>query len=63
MTDKRRAFEEKLEAQMNEWNSQIDLLKATTGTDKAWAEAKSVFHEAAAKFKYAMPDDSEDVAS
>jgi len=62
MTDKRMKFEEKLDAQMKEWNAQIDLLKAKTGTDKAWAEAGSVFHDAASKFKNAMPDDSEDVA-
>jgi hypothetical protein len=62
MTDKRRAFEEKLEAQMKEWNAKIDLLKAKTGTDKVWGEAKSAFHDAAAKLKCAMPNDSEDVA-
>ena len=63
MSDKRRAFEEKLEAQMNEWNAQIDLLKVKTCTDKAWAEARSFFHDTEARFKGAMPDDSEDVAS
>jgi len=62
MTDMRKAFEEKLDARMNEWNSLIDLLKAETGTDKAWAEGKSVYHDAASKFKSAMPDDSEVVA-
>ena len=35
MTDKRRAFEEKLEAQMKEWNAHIDLLKAKADTAKA----------------------------
>ena len=35
MTDKRRAFEEKLEAQMKEWNAQIDLLKAKADTASA----------------------------
>jgi hypothetical protein len=38
MTDKRRAFEEKLEAQMKEWNAQIDLLKAKADTAKAEAK-------------------------
>jgi hypothetical protein len=38
MEDKRKAFEEKLDAQLEEWNAQIALLKAKA--DKAKAEAK-----------------------
>lgn len=38
MADKRKAFEEKLDAQINELNAQIALLKAKA--DKAKAEAK-----------------------
>ena len=40
MTDKRRAYEEKLEAQMKEWNAQIDLLKAKADTAKAEAKVE-----------------------
>ena len=40
MTDKRRAYEEKLEAQMREWNAQIDLLKARADTAKAEAKVE-----------------------
>jgi uncharacterized coiled-coil DUF342 family protein len=40
MTDKRRAYEEKLEAQMREWNAQIDLLKAKADTAKAEAKVE-----------------------
>lgn len=40
MTDKRKAFEEKLEAQMKEWNAQIDLLKAKADTAKAEAKVE-----------------------
>ena len=40
MTDKRRAFEEKLEAQMKEWNAQIALLKAKADTAKAEAKVE-----------------------
>ncbi|MBI5591286.1 MAG: coiled coil domain-containing protein [Deltaproteobacteria bacterium] len=39
MKDKRKAYEEKLEAQLEEWNAQIALLKAKA--DKAKAEAKA----------------------
>jgi predicted ATP-binding protein involved in virulence len=96
MNEKRKAYEEKLDAQLNEWNAQIALLKAKaenaqadakinyyksidaleqkrngaktkmrelmaagdeaweglkTGAEKAWAEAKTVFHDAVSKFK------------
>jgi len=43
MTDKRKAFEEKLEAQMKEWNAQIDLLKTKVDTTKAEAKVKYYF--------------------
>ena len=38
VTDKRKAFEEKLDAQMTEWNAQIALLKAKANTAKAEAK-------------------------
>lgn len=38
MKDKRKAYEEKLDAQLEEWNAQIALFKARA--DKAKAEAK-----------------------
>ena len=44
MSDKRKAFEEKLDAQINELNAQIALLKAKA--EKAKAEAKIEYHEA-----------------
>jgi uncharacterized protein YaiL (DUF2058 family) len=38
--DKRKAFEEKLDAQMKEWNAQIALLKAKAHTVKAEAKVE-----------------------
>lgn len=38
MTDKRKAYEEKFEAQLKEWDVQIDLLKAKADTAKAEAK-------------------------
>ena len=38
MDDKRKAYEEKLDAQLREWNAQIELLKAKA--DHAKADAK-----------------------
>ena len=38
MKDKRKAYEEKLDAQLEEWNAQIALLRARA--DKARAETK-----------------------
>ncbi|MBN2033628.1 MAG: coiled coil domain-containing protein [Deltaproteobacteria bacterium] len=94
--DKRKAYEEKLDAQLQEWNAQIALLKAKAenakadvridyyktidalehkqdeaktklqelknagdeaweivkaGAEKAWAEVKTAYHEAASRFK------------
>ena len=43
MKDKRKAYEEKLEAQLEEWNAQTDLLKAKA--DKAKAEAKIEYYK------------------
>ncbi|MFA4827661.1 MAG: hypothetical protein WC855_12290 [Thermodesulfovibrionales bacterium] len=43
MKDKRKAYEEKLEAQLEEWNAQIALLKARA--DKAKAEAKIEYYK------------------
>jgi multidrug resistance efflux pump len=40
MTDKRKAFEEKLDAQLKEWNAQIALLKAKADTAKAETKVK-----------------------
>ena len=96
MKAKRKAYEEKLDAQLNEWNAQITLLRAKaknakadarvdyyktiealeqkqdkaktkllelqaagdeaweavkTGAEKAWAEVKTAYHDAASKFK------------
>lgn len=36
--DKRKAYEEKLDAQLEEWNAQIALLKARAGKAKAGAK-------------------------
>ena len=43
MNEKRKAYEEKLEAQLEEWNAQIALLKAKA--DKAKAEAKIEYYK------------------
>ena len=43
MNNKRKAYEEKLDAQLKEWNAQIDLLKAKA--DKAKAEAKIEYYK------------------
>ena len=43
MKDKRKAYEEKLEAQFEEWNAQIALLKAKA--DKAKADAKIEYYK------------------
>ena len=43
MKDKRKAYEEKIDAQLEEWNAQIALLKARA--DKAKAEAKIEYNE------------------
>ena len=43
VTDKRKAYEEKFDAQLQEWNAQIALLKAKA--DKAKAEAKIEYYK------------------
>jgi hypothetical protein len=43
MNDKRKAYEEKLDAQLKEWNAQIDLLKAKA--DKAKADVKIDYYK------------------
>ncbi len=43
MIDKRKAYQEKLDAQLEEWNAQISLLRAKA--DKAKAEAKIEYYE------------------
>ncbi len=41
--DKRKAYQEKLDAQLKEWNTQISLLKAKA--DKTRAEAKIEYYK------------------
>jgi hypothetical protein len=43
MDNRRKAYEEKIDAQLKEWNAQIDLLKAKA--DKARAEAKIEYYK------------------
>ena len=43
MTDKRKAYEEKFDAQLKEWSAQIALFRAKA--DKAKAEAKIEYHK------------------
>ena len=43
MKDKRKAYEEKIDAQLEEWSAQIALLKARA--DKARAEAKVEYYK------------------
>jgi hypothetical protein len=43
MKDKRKAYEEKLDAQLKEWSAQIELLKAKT--DNAKADAKIEYYK------------------
>ena len=43
MKDKRKAYEEKIEAQLEEWNAQIALLR--TRADKARAEVKIEYYK------------------
>lgn len=43
MKDRRKAYEEKLDAQLEEWNEQIALLKARA--DKGKAEAKIEYYK------------------
>lgn len=45
MKDKRKAYEEKLDAQLEEWNAQVALLKAKADKAKAEAEAKIEYYK------------------
>jgi len=45
----KKAYEEKLEAQLKEWNAEIDKLKAKAA--KAKADAQITYHEKIAKIK------------
>jgi hypothetical protein len=47
--DKRKAYEEKFDAQLKEWNSEIALLK--TKADKATAEAKIEYYKVIEAFQ------------
>jgi len=40
MTNKRKVYEEKIDAQLEEWNAQIALLKARAGKAKAGAKVE-----------------------
>ena len=54
MKDKRKAFEEKLDAQLDEWSAQIDLLKAKA--DKAKAEMKIEYYQAIEGLQHKQSD-------
>jgi hypothetical protein len=43
MTDKRKAYQEKLDAQLAEWNAQLSLFRARA--DRARAEAKIEYYK------------------
>jgi hypothetical protein len=43
MTDKRKVYQEKLDAQLAEWNAQLSLFRAKT--EKARAEAKVEYYK------------------
>ena len=47
--NKRKAYEEKFDAQLNEWSAEIALLKAKA--DKATAEAKIEYYKAIEAFQ------------
>ena len=50
MLDKRKAYEEKLDAQLEEWNAQIALFKAKA--DKGKAEAKIEYYKTIEALQY-----------
>ena len=42
MGDKRKAYQEKLDAQLEEWNAQIALLKVTSGQGQGRGEDRKL---------------------
>jgi len=54
MKDKRKAYEEKLDAQIEEWNAQIALFKARA--DKAKAEAKIEYNKTIEALQHRQDD-------
>jgi len=63
MKDKRKAYEEKIDAQLEEWNTQIVLLKARTklhelktAGDEAWEDLKTDAEKAWAEVKTVFLD-------
>ncbi|MDD5168224.1 MAG: hypothetical protein PHN75_05360 [Syntrophales bacterium] len=50
MKEKRKAYEEKFDAQLDEWNAQMALLKARA--DKAKAEAKIEYYKTIETLQY-----------
>lgn len=54
MKEKRKAYEKKLDAQLNELNAQIELLKAKA--DKAKVEAKIDYHKAVDVMQHKLND-------
>jgi len=54
MKNKRKAYEDKLDAQLAEWNAKIDLLKAKA--DKATAEAKIEYYKTIESLQHKQAD-------
>jgi len=54
MKDKRKAYEEKLDAQLDEWSAKIDVLKSQA--DKAKAEAKIEYYNAIEALQHKQND-------
>ncbi len=54
MNEKRKAYEEKFDAQLNEWSAQIDLFKAKA--DKAQAEVKIEYYKAIDALQHKQKD-------
>ena len=54
MKDKRKAYEEKFDAQLKEWSAQLDLLKAKA--DNARADAKIEYNKAIDVLKHKQDD-------
>jgi len=56
MNDKRKAYEEKLDAQLEEWSAQIALLKARA--DKGKAEARIEYYKTIEALQYRQDEAS-----